>query len=275
MSGRRLWSTAALLLGAAAVVLAVVVAVAHFPEGLSVLACVALVICAAWYGACRRGTPRTLGLIAAALLALRRGRTGNRRQPAPRGPARARGGSTRAGGGAHGIQGACRLCPESSAPLDPCCSITPCREAGRPNGSRRSSQARRRGIEPIELKQGDDLEELVRDAVKQGADGLAMAGGDGSQAIVAVLASELDLPYACIPSGTRNHLRARPRRRSQRRRRVLDAFVDGGERRVDLAEVNGRVFVNNVSMGIMPTRFSATSTGARNSTRCSTRCPTC
>ncbi len=31
---------------------------------------------------------------------------------------------------------------------------------------------------------------------------------------------------------------------------ALDAFIDGGERRVDLAEVNGRVFVNNVSLGL-------------------------
>jgi diacylglycerol kinase family enzyme len=31
---------------------------------------------------------------------------------------------------------------------------------------------------------------------------------------------------------------------------ALDAFVNGGERRVDLAEVNGRVFVNNVSLGL-------------------------
>ena len=31
---------------------------------------------------------------------------------------------------------------------------------------------------------------------------------------------------------------------------ALDAFVDGGERQVDLAEVNDRVFVNNVSLGL-------------------------
>jgi hypothetical protein len=68
MSHRRLWSAAALLLALAAVVLAVVVAVAHFPEGLSVLACVALAICSAWYGALRRGTARALGLGAAAIL---------------------------------------------------------------------------------------------------------------------------------------------------------------------------------------------------------------
>ena len=54
-----------------------------------------------------------------------------------------------------------------------------------------AGEARRRGIEPIELRQGDDLEELVRDAVFGGADALAMAGGDGSQAIVAMVAAEL------------------------------------------------------------------------------------
>jgi diacylglycerol kinase family enzyme len=68
-----------------------------------------------------------------------------------------------------------------------------------------AGEARRRGIEPIELRQGDDLEELVRDAVFGGADALAMAGGDGSQAIVAMVAAELGLLYASIPAGPRNH----------------------------------------------------------------------
>lgn len=59
-------------------------------------------------------------------------------------------------------------------------------------------------MEPIELRAGDDLEQLVRDAVSRGADALAMEGGDGSQAVVAMVAAELDLLYACIavrPSG--------------------------------------------------------------------------
>ena len=45
----------------------------------------------------------------------------------------------------------------------------------------------------------------MRDAVADGADAVAMAGGDGSQAVVAMVAAELDLPYACIPAGNRNH----------------------------------------------------------------------
>jgi diacylglycerol kinase family enzyme len=90
----------------------------------------------------------------------------------------------------------------------------------------------------------------VRDAIANGADGLAMAGGDGSQAVVAAIAAEHDLPYACVPAGTRNHFALDLGVDRKDVVGALDAFVNGGERRVDLAEVNGRVFVNNVSMGI-------------------------
>ena len=76
-----------------------------------------------------------------------------------------------------------------------------------------------------------------------------MAGGDGSQAIVAAIAAEHDLPYACIPAGTRNHFALDLGVDRDDVVGALDAFSDGGERRVDLAEVNGRVFVNNVSLG--------------------------
>ena len=90
----------------------------------------------------------------------------------------------------------------------------------------------------------------MRAAVADGADGLAMAGGDGSQAIVAAIAAELDLPYSCIPAGTRNHFALDLGVDRDDVVGALDSFVDGGERRVDLAEVNGRVFVNNVSLGL-------------------------
>ena len=90
----------------------------------------------------------------------------------------------------------------------------------------------------------------MRDAVDRGADALAMAGGDGSQAIVAAIAAELGLPYACVPAGTRNHFALDLGVDRDDVVGALDAFVDGGERVVDLAEVNGRVFVNNVSLGL-------------------------
>ena len=121
---------------------------------------------------------------------------------------------------------------------------------GKAERARLDEQARRRGIEPVELRPGEDLNELVRAAVASGADALAAAGGDGTQAIVATAAAEHGLPYACIPAGTRNHFALDLGVDRDDVVGALDALVDGRERRVDLAEVNGRVFVNNVSLGI-------------------------
>ena len=113
-----------------------------------------------------------------------------------------------------------------------------------------ADEARKRGIEPIELKPGDDLVALVQDAVSRGADGLMAAGGDGTQALVATIAAEHDLPFACIPAGTRNHFALDLGVDRDDVVGALDAFVDGGEKLVDLGEVSGRTFVNNVSLGL-------------------------
>jgi diacylglycerol kinase family enzyme len=111
-------------------------------------------------------------------------------------------------------------------------------------------EARARGIEPIELTPRTDLEQLVRQALDEGADALAMAGGDGSQAVVAGIAAARGLPYACIPAGTRNHFALDVGVDGDDVVGALDAFVEGCEQRVDLGEVNGRTFVNNVSLGV-------------------------
>src|SRR4051812_3892594 len=110
-------------------------------------------------------------------------------------------------------------------------------------------QCRARGVEPIVLQAGDDLTALAAAAVREGADALGMAGGDGSQAVVAAVAAEHDVAYVCVPAGTRNHF---THDLGISRRDVvgaLDAFADGEERRIDLGRVNGRTFVNNVAMG--------------------------
>ena len=140
--------------------------------------------------------------------------------------------------------------PDASAPRQPVLFFNPRSGGGKAERFSLADEARARGIEPIELKPGDDLETLVRGAIDRGADALAMAGGDGSQAIVAALAAERGLPYACVPAGTRNHFALDLGVDRDDVVGALDAFVDGGERTVDLAEVNGRVFVNNVSLGV-------------------------
>jgi diacylglycerol kinase family enzyme len=249
-TSQRLWAALALLLAVATIAFAIVVAIEHFPAILAILACLVLALCAAWFGVTRQGTARTIGLAVAALLVA--------------------GAAVivvvdlqllkelLVAGGVFATLVATRLAfaphvrwPAAKAPNNPVLFYNPKSGGGKAERFHLAAEARRRGIEPIELKRGDDLETLVRDAVERGADALAMAGGDGSQAIVAMVAAERDLPYACIPSGTRNHFALDLGVDRDDVVGALEAFAaDGGERRVDLAEVNGRVFVNNVSLGL-------------------------
>jgi diacylglycerol kinase family enzyme len=111
-------------------------------------------------------------------------------------------------------------------------------------------ECRKRGIEPVVLRPGDDLLDLARRAIDQGADVIGMAGGDGSQALVASIAAEREVPMVVVPAGTRNHLALDLGLDREDVVGALDAFGDARQRPMDLAEVNGRVFVNNVSLGL-------------------------
>jgi diacylglycerol kinase family enzyme len=112
------------------------------------------------------------------------------------------------------------------------------------------AEARRRGIEPIVLQPGDDLLELAEQAAAGGADVLGMAGGDGSQALVATIASKHDVGFVCVPAGTRNHLAMDLGLDRDDVVGALDAFGEAMERRIDLGLVGERVFVNNATVGL-------------------------
>jgi len=246
---RRLAAAASLLLFIAAVALAVDAAVNSFPHGLTVLACVAAAAAAAWWGVVRGGLALAAALgIAVALVAGAVVLVVTEDSP---------------------LQNALVIAtfvlslwaarvafsphldwPEVRPPERPVLFYNPKSGGGKAERFHVADEARARGIEPVELRPGEDLAKLVDEAIAGGADGLAMAGGDGSQAIVAAKAAEHGLPYACIPSGTRNHFALDLGVDREDVVGALDAFVDGRERTVDLAEVNGRVFVNNVSLGV-------------------------
>jgi len=247
---RRATAVAALVLPLLALLVAAVIAVEQFPQGLLVLGGVAIALSAAWYGLLRGGAARMLGagialamLAAAVLVAIADGGhlVGSALIVACLALTLLAARSVFAVGAA---------LPGAPAPARPVLFFNPKSGGGKAERFKLVEEARRRGIEPIELTPGSDLEQLVREAVAQGADGLAMAGGDGSQAIVAKVAAELDLPYACIPAGTRNHFALDLGVDREDVVGALDAFVDGGEKTVDLAEVSGQVFVNNVSLGV-------------------------
>jgi len=100
------------------------------------------------------------------------------------------------------------------------------------------------------LSPGHSLVALVDQAVQRGADALGVAGGDGSLATVAAAACAHELPFICVPAGTRNHFALDVGVDRSDLVGALDAFTDGIERTIDLADVNGRIFLNNVSLGI-------------------------
>ena len=99
------------------------------------------------------------------------------------------------------------------------------------------------GPEPV------DVAEVAREAVAQGADLLGVAGGDGTQALVAGIAAEHGLPFVVITAGTRNHFALDLGLDREDPSACLGALSDGVELRVDLGMINGQVFVNNASFG--------------------------
>ena len=111
-------------------------------------------------------------------------------------------------------------------------------------------RARDRGIDVIVLRPDDNFVALVGEAIGGGADALGVAGGDGSLAVVAAAAVEHGLPLICVPAGTRNHFALDLGVDRDDLVGSLEAFPEGVERVIDVAEVNGRLFLNNVSLGI-------------------------
>ena len=94
-----------------------------------------------------------------------------------------------------------------------------------------------------------DVAALARQAVADGADLLGVAGGDGTQALVAGIAAEHGLPFLVISAGTRNHFAMDLGLDRDNPAACLDALTDGVEQRIDLGVIGGRTFVNNASFG--------------------------
>jgi len=245
---RRLAAFLALALGAVSLALALALVLLDPLRAALRLLLLGAALVAAWQGLRRRGTWRVLGLAGGALLF-----AGDVTLLVTGRPLLTVGLVTAIAlgiaAGGYALAGRVALQP-GPRPRRPVLFFNPRSGGGKAERYRLADEARARGIEPIELRPGSDLSKLVREALGAGADALAMAGGDGSQAIVAAMAAESRVPYACIPAGTRNHFALDLGVDRDDVVGALDALVDGSERLVDLAEVNGRVFVNNVSVGL-------------------------
>jgi diacylglycerol kinase family enzyme len=94
-----------------------------------------------------------------------------------------------------------------------------------------------------------DVAAVADEAVARGADLLGVAGGDGTQGLVAGVAARHGIPFLVISAGTRNHFAADLGLDLRDPATCLDALPDGVELQVDLGAVGDRTFVNNASFG--------------------------
>jgi len=247
------------LLAAASAVLLVVVAALDNSRGLVVALLGAVVLIGAgWTAVSRRGTPRAIALlvaagglalllasigiadvvwwralgaavlcmvsVAAARLALHTGIDELRAAPTPGNPV--------------------------PAAVHPVLLMNPKSGGGKAVKFDLAGECAARNSEAVVLGRDDDLLKLAEDAIAGGADVIGMAGGDGSQALIATVASHHGIPHVVVPAGTRNHFALDLGLDRDDVVGALDAFADAVERTIDLATVNGRVFVNNASLGL-------------------------
>jgi diacylglycerol kinase family enzyme len=124
--------------------------------------------------------------------------------------------------------------------------INPNSGRGGPSAEELAAAARDRGIVVHVLGRGEDAGAV---AVELESPPLGIAGGDGSLAPVAQVAIERNLPFVCVPFGTRNHFAGDLGLNRHDPIAALAAFGGGHERRIDVARVNDRLFLNNASLG--------------------------
>ncbi|WP_415924845.1 diacylglycerol/lipid kinase family protein [Streptomyces sp. AK04-3B] len=137
----------------------------------------------------------------------------------------------------------------AEAPRAPWILMNPRSGGGKVGRFHLVAKARDAGCRVVLLEGRQDVAELARRAVAEGADLLAVAGGDGTQALVAEVAAQHDLPFMVIPVGTRNHFALDLGLDRDDPAAALEALSDAVELRVDLGYAAHRVFVNNASFG--------------------------
>jgi diacylglycerol kinase family enzyme len=95
------------------------------------------------------------------------------------------------------------------------------------------------------------LAQTARRAAEAGSDLIVAAGGDGTVSAVAGGLVGSDVPLAVLPLGTLNHF-AKDLGMPLELGEAVKAIAARQVQRIDVAEVNGRVFINNSSIGLYP-----------------------
>ena len=223
--------------------------ITEFPRGLIVAALLIGAAAAGLYGLIRRGIARIAGLGCAALFVLACVIIVILDGGVPE--------AILIGAAAFGAIAAAKTAvaihvplPSAVPPAHPVLFFNPKSGGGKAERFKLADEARARGIEPIELRRAQTSSSSCATPSPMAPTGWRWPAATARRRSLPQSPPSYDLPYACIPAGTRNHFALDLGVDRDDVVGALDSFVDGGERRVDLAEVNGRVFVNNVSLGL-------------------------
>jgi undecaprenyl-diphosphatase len=101
----------------------------------------------------------------------------------------------------------------------------------------------------VRLTEQDELDDVLRAAAAD-CDVLGIAGGDGSVAAAAAIALDHRRPLLVLPAGTLNHL-ARDLR-ADGAEQAIDALTAGELVGIDVATIDGRLFINSAGFGAYP-----------------------
>ncbi len=107
------------------------------------------------------------------------------------------------------------------------------------------------GARLLHVKQGSRIAETARRAVSDGADVVVAAGGDGTIMAVAAALKGTDCRLGILPLGTFNFF-ARGYGIPEDPEAAAKVIADGTTQKLDLGSVNGRLFLNNASIGVYP-----------------------
>ena len=101
------------------------------------------------------------------------------------------------------------------------------------------------------VKNSEKISELAREAATGGCEKIVAGGGDGTISAIAAELIGTEKILGVLPLGTLNHF-AKDLKIPLDLKEAVRTVIEGNAVKVDVGEVNGRVFINNSSLGLYP-----------------------
>ncbi|MEO6696135.1 MAG: diacylglycerol kinase family protein [Ignavibacteria bacterium] len=98
---------------------------------------------------------------------------------------------------------------------------------------------------------GNEIENKIKNLITENPDAIVCGGGDGTVSIAAGILSQGKIPLGVLPLGTLNHF-AKDIGMPLDIKEAAKVIARNRIQKIDIAEVNGRRFINNSSIGLYP-----------------------